>query len=128
MADIDFFKRFNDTHGHLLGDSILRVVSHTLSSNLKDSDLVARYGGEEFIIILLKTPRNEALLVAERLRGKIESLVNNDDNDNENTLNKITISVGVSEIEFGQSFGVALSHADEALYRSKSAGRNCVRT
>jgi diguanylate cyclase (GGDEF)-like protein len=124
MTDIDHFKRFNDTWGHLAGDAALRHVSRMLAGHMRPSDLVARYGGEEFSALLPETALEDAGAIAERLRAGIESATL--------TLAESSQAVGVSV-----SIGIALAgpdealedmigRADEALYRAKENGRNRV--
>jgi|GEM_PF-6840543 len=119
MADVDFFKRYNDTYGHLEGDAVLRKVALILASEIRQVDLVARYGGEEFGIILRGTDKNEAYEVADRIREVIAS----------STCGKtqVTLSMGISTYsEDGVSPSELISKADQALYQAKRAGRNCV--
>ncbi|MCP4135694.1 MAG: sensor domain-containing diguanylate cyclase [bacterium] len=124
MADIDHFKNFNDTHGHLVGDIVLKRVAQVLKENIRLMDIAARYGGEEFAIILPKTDIHEALIVAERYRGSIES----ETIAHEDKKLKITISVGIAqfdpEIDFDKKNFIG--RADKALYVSKKNGRNRV--
>lgn len=128
MLDIDQFKVFNDTYGHLLGDDCLQKVAQALKSTVKRSgDFVARYGGEEFSVILPNTDEDGALRVAENLRSTIESL--EIPNINSKVKPYVTISVGVAtiipteEIEFCELINLA----DKALYSAKENGRNQVR-
>lgn len=119
MADVDFFKRYNDTYGHLEGDAVLRKVALILSSEIRQVDLVARYGGEEFGIILRGTGKDEAYEVADRIREVIAS----------STCGKtqVTLSMGISTYsEDGVSPSELISKADQALYQAKRAGKNCV--
>ncbi len=126
MFDIDFFKKFNDTYGHECGDFVLIGVADLIKSNLRDSDIASRYGGEEFTVLLDKTEKEEALLVAERIRSKIQDF---DFVYNEQHL-KVTISGGVSMFDTNTnpviSPAVLVKQADAALYMSKSGGRNQV--
>ena len=125
LADIDHFKSFNDEHGHLVGDSVLKVVASTLQSQIKHSDILARFGGEEFLILLPHTKLENGLIVAESLRKQIESLSIKKRNSTEN-LRRITLSIGVSSLFQDQSFNDAVEKADQALYRAKRKGRNCI--
>lgn len=119
MADIDKFKNVNDTYGHQKGDLILKKVGEILRNSVRSSDIVARYGGEEFIIILPLTNKEQAYIVAEKIRKRINS---------ENLLNepgKITISIGISQYPIhGQFKDEIIEKADQALYNSKNTGRN----
>ncbi|MBF0216724.1 MAG: GGDEF domain-containing protein [Candidatus Omnitrophica bacterium] len=138
MCDVDHFKRFNDTYGHLAGDVVLQHVARIIAENVRESDIVARYGGEEFAVILLDTGAKkghdaakrttppfteESLMIAQRIKKKIETARVRLDSDTEVG---VTMSVGLSfytdETEHTQS---SLVHeADQALYQSKNNGRN----
>lgn len=123
MIDIDHFKSFNDTFGHVVGDHMLTLVAKTMSETLtRAGDFVARYGGEEFVALLYDTDEEGALAVAERLRGAVEAI------DPENGSRPVTISVGVVVRVPRQGLKTAelIHEADAALYRAKRSGRNCV--
>ena len=125
MIDIDHFKRFNDLHGHVAGDECLRRVAQTLSTTLaRAADLVARYGGEEFVAILPETTEEQAALLAEELRRKIEEL----ELDELSPAARITISVGVAtEVPSkDRTADDVLRNADASLYTAKHSGRNVV--
>ncbi len=123
LFDLDHFKSINDHHGHLAGDEVLRSVSAIARDVVRSSDLVARFGGEEFVILLPGCPLHAAAALAERLRARIAAA---------------PVAAGDTQIPVTASFGVAPLHpldsggealcqaADEALYASKGAGRNCV--
>lgn len=125
MSDIDLFKKVNDTYGHVFGDKVLRVVAETLKANVKGKDLAARYGGEEFVILLQDTPADGARILAERIRTAVENgrirRIGNDE-----TIAKITISLGVATYRTGESANDFIERADKALYESKAQGRNRV--
>lgn len=125
IADIDFFKLFNDNHGHLLGDKVLRFVAQLLQRQLKVQDLVARYGGEEFVVVLPETPFKGAMIVAENLRRYIQSQKLRR-SDNQERIDSITLSMGVAQYRSGETNSEIFERADAALYRSKEKGRNCV--
>ena len=123
--DVDDFKIYNDTYGHLFGDMILRSIALTVKESVRKDDVVARFGGEEFIILLPYTGKEMAYEKAEELRRKISELVVCDNNNN--VAISVSVSMGVStfpslagnEIEL-------LNSADEALYMAKKKGKNCV--
>lgn len=125
MIDIDFFKQFNDTHGHMLGDQVLKLVARTISDSIKGKDTAARYGGEEFAIILPDTRLKDGVAVAENIRRLVASrkVLNRRTGQ---VLGQVTLSVGVAEYEFGETLGAFVHRADEALYLSKRQGRNRV--
>ncbi len=125
IADIDFFKNFNDTHGHQLGDKILRFVAHTIQKQLKGQDMVSRFGGEEFAIILPDTPFAGAMAVAENLRKAIQSQRLRR-TDNQEYIGNITMSIGVAMYRDGEKGDEVIKRADTALYQAKENGRNCI--
>ena len=116
MIDIDNFKAFNDTYGHQAGDSIIREISKIFRDASRKIDVVARYGGEEFGIILPITKKEEALILAERIRRAVETSPG---------LKNITISIGVSSFpEDGEKKEDLIAYADRALYKAKRSGKN----
>jgi diguanylate cyclase len=123
LADIDHFKAFNDRFGHQTGDQVLRLVSHTLKAGIKGRDTAARYGGEEFAIILPSTHIDNAHRIAEQVREAVMSkeLIKRSTGEN---LGRITISIGVAEIQPGESSSHLIERADKALYMAKKSGRN----
>ena len=124
MLDIDHFKQFNDAHGHLAGDACLQAVAKCISVSLRwPGDLVARFGGEEFCV-LCETDSAGAVKVAERIRGNVERL----EFRWQNQTMTVTISLGVvvKTPDAGDSIEILISCADDALYKSKAAGRNQV--
>lgn len=124
VGDLDFFKKINDTYGHLAGDKVLRLVAKVITKNIRVTDFVGRYGGEEFIIILPSTGAEEASQAMEKLR---ESLASSPFNFHGKPVG-ITMSFGVTEIKEGDSLDDVFTRADEALYQAKEDGRNLVRT
>jgi diguanylate cyclase len=125
MADIDHFKKINDTHGHLVGDNVLRMVAGTIKESVKGKDLIARIGGEEFAIILPNTPLPGAIKLAEDMRKVFENYDLKKKNTGE-SLGKVTLSFGVGNYKKGESLELFLNRVDEALYQSKKKGRNRV--
>ena len=125
MVDIDHFKSFNDTHGHLVGDHVLRLVAKMLTECIKGRDTAARFGGEEFAIILPRTGLDNALKVAEQIRVNVGSrqIVNRSKGASYGT---VTLSVGAAEFRPGESLADLIRRADAALYTAKRTGRNRV--
>jgi two-component system, cell cycle response regulator len=123
LLDVDHFKKINDTHGHFAGDAVLRETAARLRGNMRPYDQVGRYGGEEFLVVLPNCELEQATHQAERMRAKLQSS---------------TMMVDGTELRVSASFGVTVSDgsernpdtfvrvADEALYRAKGSGRNCV--
>ena len=128
LADIDHFKKFNDTYGHQLGDKILAKVANILIQNARAADIPCRYGGEEFAIILANTKLEASVIYAERVRKAIENTtMKNPTNTGENIL-KVTISIGVAEYDVKKDIfhKMLIERCDKALYEAKKAGRNRV--
>jgi diguanylate cyclase (GGDEF)-like protein len=136
MCDIDHFKKFNDTYGHLTGDEVLQMVAHIISDNVRVCDIVARYGGEEFSVLLLgalsggtenaevrhKNLTDETIQIASRIKGKIgQSRVRGTDKQV-----GLTISLGISSYNGLKDCDANhfIHEADQALYKSKENGRN----
>lgn len=123
MTDIDFFKKFNDTYGHAVGDTVLRTTANVIKSELREYDIPSRYGGEEFCILLPQTNIEEAKVVAERLRSAVE---NEKIELSENEIIHVTISVGLAELDVKDMAEDLYMKADSALYKAKENGRNRV--
>lgn len=124
MADLDHFKHFNDTHGHVLGDDAIQTAAKVLNSALRPTDFAVRYGGEELMVILPDTTLSSCYMVAERLCNKLRKstvFVNSTI-----PLPHITASFGVATLTHEHDFHSFITHVDEALYRAKNAGRNQV--
>ncbi len=122
MADLDLFKQVNDSYGHLVGDQLLRDIAARIESAVRSFDTVGRYGGEEFVIVLVNTPLELARQIAERVRRRIaDTPVNLHDKEI-----RMTISQGLATAVAGDDVHTLIQRADEALYRAKEAGRNCV--
>ena len=125
ITDIDHFKHINDTHGHLVGDNVLRMVAATIKESIKGKDLVARIGGEEFAILLPDTPFEGAMKLAESMRLTFEALDFKKKSSGE-SLGRITLSFGVAMYRKNEASEEFVLRADEALYLSKKNGRNKV--
>ena len=125
IADIDFFKKFNDTYGHLVGDKVLKYVATILKSGVKGKDLAARFGGEEFTLLLPNTDINGAKTVAEQMRVVIANMHLVDKSVNAG-YGKVTVSLGVGQYRPGETNQELLERADKALYVAKENGRNRV--
>lgn len=123
LLDIDNFKDYNDTYGHLEGDKILVRIGRIINSCLRKMDTAYRYGGEEFTIVLPGTPGEEAKTVAERLRATVAA---EDFGDSKNPGPGITISIGVTQYCHEEPVANFIQRADQAMYQSKQAGRNRV--
>jgi two-component system cell cycle response regulator len=126
LCDIDFFKRYNDTYGHLAGDEVLEKVAGVISENLRRGDMAYRYGGEEFLIILPEQTLGFASSAAERLRRRVEELAI--PHEAKTPPGIVTISVGLAALSPGERKPVEklLKEADDALYGAKETGRNRV--
>lgn len=124
MIDLDHFKRFNDSHGHVAGDQALRTAAQLISAALRPSDFAVRYGGEEMMVILPDTGEQIALAVAERLCERIQQAIVF--SDMRSALPHITASFGIASLVPGQDDQSLVDAADAALYRAKHAGRNRV--
>jgi diguanylate cyclase (GGDEF)-like protein/PAS domain S-box-containing protein len=123
MIDIDFFKHYNDTHGHLAGDQVLKAIAILIQRGVRQTDIVARYGGEEFSAILTNTGREGALEIAERVRRNVSDTRFPDERTQPNK--DLTVSVGVATYSSSIStLADLIREADHALYRAKKAGRN----
>jgi diguanylate cyclase len=125
MIDIDHFKSFNDTYGHITGDQVLRLVAMSLRQNLKGQYVAARYGGEEFAILLPKTALEAAMDVADQLRRTVMARELKKKSTGE-VIGRITISVGVASLLAYDSGETLLERADTYLYAAKRSGRNRV--
>jgi diguanylate cyclase (GGDEF)-like protein len=129
IVDVDYFKNYNDIHGHLAGDSCLQKIARTIKDSIRRAgNFAARYGGEEFVVILPDTDADGAYLFAESLRQKIENL--NIEHKNSKIGKNVTVSLGVSTAapKKGGTLDELISLADKALYKAKQEGRNRVVT
>lgn len=121
IVDIDYFKKINDQHGHLVGDEVLRQVAYQLRDHIRHPDIVGRYGGEEFLILLPNTKSSAAAEQAERLSKQVrETLIE----VHEHTLS-VTISIGIAQFQIGtDTWDTLLKRADNAMYEAKNSGRD----
>ena len=123
MLDIDYFKKYNDTYGHLEGDEVLTRVGGVIKNSIRDIDSAYRYGGEEFVVILPETLGNDAVILAERVRKSIEEqrfFVNSEE------IKNITASFGVTQYQIKESIEDFVKRADKNMYHAKELGRNRV--
>jgi diguanylate cyclase (GGDEF)-like protein len=125
LLDIDNFKKYNDTQGHLGGDQALIAMGDVLKTTVRAYDFATRYGGEEFLILLPNTELKEGLIVAERIRQAAEKKVITSDDGK--ILPGVTISIGLAMKAADSSTHTLIAAADAQLYRAKNEGRNCVR-
>lgn len=124
MFDVDFFKRINDNYGHDIGDQVLQKIAEIARKEMRRDDVLARFGGEEFVALLPETSIDDAMMIAGRLRQKIESTTV----CISNTIKlNFTISIGVSQLDPDEvDLHLLIKEADVALYRAKQNGRNQV--
>ncbi|MFQ2353101.1 GGDEF domain-containing protein [Aeromonas dhakensis] len=122
MVDADHFKKVNDTYGHAFGDIVLQTIANRMEDSLRLRDQVYRYGGEEFLVLLPDTDISLAVKVMDRLRQTVSSKAIKDHNNK--TI--LTVSIGITELKKSDHLQEAKERADEALYKAKESGRNCV--
>lgn len=120
MCDIDFFKKVNDKYGHEKGDEVIKTVGKVFNSELRKQDSLARWGGEEYLFLLPTTNAEQAMVLAEKLREKIEGTIF----QYKNTQFSITVSMGVRQFTSFDTIDDAINNADKKLYQAKSEGRN----
>lgn len=124
MADLDHFKQINDQHGHIAGDSVLREAARRMQASLRSYDRIGRYGGEEFLVLVPGCTLEQTRIVAEKMRASVEeSPISTPAGDVHITL---SLGVGRQRRSWGETAAALITSADEALYRAKHAGRNCV--
>ncbi len=114
MFDVDHFKSYNDTRGHLAGNIILERVGRIVSEEIREVDWGFRYGGDEFAVILPETSKKDATIVAERIRKSFEKC----------KFDETTLSIGVAQYDLNTNSEALIKHADEAMYNAKSQGGN----
>ncbi len=117
VLDVDNFKKINDSYGHVMGDSVLKRVSKTIKSQCRIMDKIGRYGGDEFVIVLPETDLEKAVILARRLLESVESL------SFDNSV-KVTVSLGIAQLDEGETASAFIERADDKLYAAKRAGRN----
>jgi diguanylate cyclase len=127
LADVDHFKKVNDSHGHVFGDNVMRAIAEVIQANIKGRDVGARYGGDEFAILLPETTLHGALALAEQLRqvvasGRVRK------GQGQEVVGSVTLSIGVAVGQPGETFEALMERADTALYKAKHSGRNRVCT
>ncbi len=125
LADIDYFKSFNDSWGHQTGDQVLRLVAEVMNANIRGGDTLARYGGEEFAVLLPGAKLENATMLAERIRGAVECR-RLKKRRTEEDLGTITMSIGVASVRRADTAESFIERADECLYAAKGNGRNLV--
>ncbi len=118
LLDLDYFKKINDRYGHLVGDDVLRGFAGCVMMEIRQTDCFARYGGEEFVLLLPDTGRQEALDIAERIRGRVAA------HRFAGVADQVTVSIGVAASRDGEAPVGIFGRADRALYAAKDAGRN----
>jgi len=119
LIDIDYFKKINDTYGHNVGDEVLVQISELIRRLLRESDVVGRWGGEEFVVLLPLANLENALNIADQIRGLIEGQTAHPF--------KITASFGVTEVKESDDLKSVIDRADTALYEAKESGRNRIK-
>jgi diguanylate cyclase (GGDEF)-like protein len=122
IIDLDLFKRVNDSHGHPIGDEVLKMFAIAVGANIRDVDKFGRYGGEEFLLVLPGSTTDQTLIAVDRIRQLVADL-------NWRAISAdlaVTMSAGVSEVRTSEGPDDVLARADAALYRAKNAGRNRV--
>ncbi|MDD9303743.1 MAG: GGDEF domain-containing protein [Desulfobacter sp.] len=124
ITDIDHFKKVNDTHGHLIGDNVLKMLAKLLKDHIKGKDIAARFGGgEEFILVLPETNLKGGFILSEQIRHSLQNMRWRTKNSGE-PIGSITISLGVAQYKKGEDLNTLIERADNALYYAKENGRN----
>lgn len=123
ILDLDHFKQVNDTHGHIVGDDVLRHFARLARQTLRDTDVLARWGGEEFLMLLPETRQELGLIAVQRIRQQLQDFAIAPSVPALRT----TFSAGLTEFRLGETIEQAIERADHALYDAKNGGRNCTR-
>ena len=123
FIDADNFKKINDSHGHAVGDRILKMISATIANSLRSFDIIGRWGGEEFVVLLINTQKGHLFKLADRLRLLVEKSALTLDNGE---ILKATVSIGATEAKTGDSVDTLVERADKLMFESKRRGRNMV--
>ncbi len=121
--DADHFKKINDTHGHSIGDRILKMISATIANSLRSFDTIGRWGGEEFVVLLVNTNKEDLFKLTDRLRRLVENSALTLDNGE---MLKVTVSVGATVAHKGDTVESLVERADKLMFESKRRGRNQV--
>jgi diguanylate cyclase (GGDEF)-like protein len=127
MIDIDWFKKCNDTYGHLFGNLVLKNLAQVIRGCIREVDILVRYGGEEFVVILPQTSKEDALSIGERIRSSVESTIFADETDQVKTLLTVSLGVACYPEDAYEKEGF-LMKVDQALYLAKGKGKNLVCT
>ena len=122
MLDIDHFKNINDKLGHVCGDNVIKTVANILMKLTRDSDVCCHYGGDEFAIIMPDTNSTQAVMISERIRNEVSRLTFTTPDNKQLT---VTLSIGIAELKGDMAPESLVKNADDALYKSKNAGKNC---
>ena len=125
VIDIDYFKRFNDQFGHIIGDEVLKIVARNVKEIVRGRDFLARFGGEEFVVILPQTPLSGAKTVAENIRDFFDRTKLKVVSSSKN-LGKVTVSIGAAIYRYDEPIKEFIDRSDQALYFAKNTGRNRV--
>jgi diguanylate cyclase (GGDEF)-like protein len=123
FIDADHFKKINDTHGHGVGDRILKMISATVANSLRSFDTIGRWGGEEFVVLLINTKKEDLFKLADRLRRLVSQSALTLENGEKL---KITVSVGATAAQKGDTVESLVERADKLMFESKRRGRNLV--
>jgi diguanylate cyclase len=121
--DIDHFKKVNDTFGHFIGDKVIQRIAKTIQSHIGEEDIAVRFGGEEFVVVMAKTPVNEAINIAEKIRISVSKMKLKQKGTGA-YLPPISVSIGIAQNDKTSEWTTLFEQADNALYQAKNSGRN----